>query len=464
MARSADQIVNDLSASITSADNSYDTVQGPVKDVFTVPLSGVIARSEQETEDLRLLFSLQFAASATEVEIRNALNNYGSRPNPGTKSTNNQYFLRFTRPKEDITIPSGTLVSNNTANLVYRTLNDVTMIASQADTYYNPARRAYEILVTVEADGIGTEYALPANRIQTILTPIVGIDATENRDKSSQGLPSETTAQQAARLQTRLTGLNLNTQAGIPARITEVMSGIVMLVQVITPAMPEFKRIQVKPSIDVCIYGSLSQIYIDTITAVNGQTEIFLSKQPVISITSVIVNGTTSISFSLVKDTSNETGYSVSSQDYILVQALSSGDVVEVTYVYNKILEDVKSLVFNDAAESLFNTDYLIRSFINVSPIISLELKVLSSYAFDTVANDIRAYIQTYLNTPVLIAKIAPNEFRQNILDNVSGIQSLRILKFRRDTGSLSNIETIVLSKNEVTNYIAVNIDIKAVR
>lgn len=464
MARTADQIENDLSKAITSMDSSYDTVQGPVKDLFTVPISSVISRSEQEAESLRLLFSLQFASSATELEIKNALNNYGSRPSEGTKSSHNQHFLRFTRPKEDITIPSGSLVSNNTANLVYRTLGDVTMLASQADTYYNPSRKAYEIVVTVEADGIGSEYALPANRIQTILTPIIGIDATENREKSSQGLPSETTTQQAARLQSILLGLNLNTQGGIPARIMEVMAGVVSLVQVITPAMPEFKRTQVKPSIDVYVYGSLEQIAVDTITAINGQTEIVLSKQPVSTVLKVIVNNTTALTFSLVKDSSNETGYSVNSQDYLLVQPLSSGDVVEITYTYNKILEDTKSLVFNDAAESLFSTDYLIREFLKVSPIISLELKVLSSYAFDNVSNDIRAYIEASLNNPVLISKIAPNDFRQNIMDNVSGIQSLRILKFRRDTGSLSTIETVVLNKNEVTNYKLENVDIKAVR
>lgn len=465
MARTADQIENALAESIRNLDNSYDTVQGPVKDLFTVPISGVISRSEQEAEALRLLFSLQFADSATELEIRNALNNYGSRPNEGTKSSHNQHFLRFTRPKEDIVIPAGALVSNNTGNLVYKTLEAVTMIAAQADTYYNPARRAYEIVAKVEADGIGTEYALPANRIQTILTPIIGIDATENRVKSSQGLPSETTTQQAKRLETRLLGLNLNTQGGIPERIKEVMAGIVSLVQIITPAMPEFKRVQVKPSIDVHVYGTSESIAVDTITAINGQTEIVLSKQPIVTITKVIANNTTPLSFVLVKDSSNETGNSVSSNDYLLLsQPLSAGDVVEVTYTYNKLLEDVKTLVFNDSSESLFNTDYLIREFAKVSPLISLELKVLSSYSFDDVANSIRLYIESYLNRPVLIDRIAPNEFRQSIMDNISGIQSLRILKFRRDTGSLSSIETVVLNKSEITNYKQENIDIKAVR
>lgn len=465
MARSADEIENALAESIRTLDDSYDVVQGPVRDLFTVPISGVISRSEQEAEDLRLLFSLQFPDSATEEEIRNALNNYGSRPSEGTRSSHNQYFLRFTRPKEDIEIPIGTLISNNTGNLVYRTLETVTMLAAQADTYYNPARRAYELIAKVEADGIGSEYALPANRIQTILTPIVGIDATENRTKSSQGLPSETTAQQSDRLKTRLLGLNLNTQGGIPARITEVLAGVVSLVQVITPSMPEFKRVQVKPSIDVYIYGSTPLTVVDTISAVNGQTEIVLTRQPVMSVSKIIVNNTTAVTYELVKDNSNETGASVKSQDYaLLTSPLSTGDVVEVTYIYNKVLEDVRDLVFNDSAESLFSTDYLIREFVKVSPIISLELKVLSSYSFDDVANSIREYIQTTLNFPTLIDKLSPNDFRQSIRDNISGIQSLRILKFRRDTGSLSTIETVVLSKSEVTNYKTENVDIKAVR
>lgn len=465
MARSAEQIESDLSNSIEAQDNSYDVSQGPIKDLFTIPLSGIIAEVEQQAEDLRKLFSLQFSEVATEDEIRKALNNFGSYPNEGSKSTHNQHFLRFTRPKEDIVIPIGTLVSNNTGNLVYRTIETVTMLADQADTYYNPTRKAYEIVAKVESDGVGGEYALSARRIQTIMSSLNGIDATENRTKSSQGLPTETLDNQYSRLQTRLTGLNLNTFAGIPEKIKESMSNNVSLVQVITPSQPEFKRIQYKPSIDVYVHGDSSQINTESFNAISGQTEIYLTKQPVLSVESVIINNSASVSFKLIKDSTNESSNSLSSKDYILLDLpLSSGDSIEVNYTYNKLLEDVSNIVLDGNSQSLFMTDTLIRGFIEVSPIISFELKVISSYSFDDVASNIRQYIIDDLSNAISGRKMSPNEYRDVIIDNISGIQSLRVLKFRRDTGSLSNIETVILYKNEITKYVEENIDIRAVR
>jgi uncharacterized protein YqfB (UPF0267 family) len=465
MARSAEQIERDYALSIESSDPSWDTAQGPIKELFTVPLSGITARTEEEAENLRKLFSLNFDETVTEEEITQALNNYGSRPGEGTRSSHNQYFLRFTRPRENITIPVGTLVANNTGTLIYRTKTEVVMLASQADQYFNPTRKAYEISVVVEADGVGPEYALPAFRVQTILTPINGIDATENRAKSSQGLPTESTLQQAERLKTILLGLNLNTQGGIPKRILDALPTQVELVQVVTPADPEFNRVQIKPSIDIYVLGTLAQAKIETITASAGQDQIIPLKQPIISVASVIVNGTTSVGFSLIKDETSETGSSVRAVDVIKLDVpLSLNDVVEYTYTYNIVLENVQSLVFNDASESLFQTDHLIRMFKRPAPFITIELKTLTSYSFDEVSAAVRQQIQVELDRSISRDRLSPSELRDLINSNVSGIQSLRITKFRKDTGSISNIETIVLGLNEVTQYVEANVDIKAMR
>ncbi len=465
MARSAEQIERDYALSIENSDPSWDTSAGPIKEIFTVPLSGITARTEEEAENLRKLFSLNFDETITEEEITQALNNYGSRPGEGTRSTNQQYFLRFTRPREDITIPVGTLVANSTGTLVYRTTQAITMLSSQADLYFNPTRKAYEVSVLVEADGVGPEYSLPAYRIQTLLTPVNGIDATENRQKSTLGLPTESTLQQAERLKTILLGLNLNTQGGIPKRILDSLPTQVELVQVVTPADPEFKRVQVKPSIDVYILGEIAQTVTETITATAGQTQIVPLKQPLIVVTSVILNGTTSLSYTLIEDTSNETGKSVDATDIIQLDVpLSINDVVEYTYVYNIVLENVKNLVFNDAAESLFQTNYLIREFNRPAPLITVELKVLASYSFEEVSAAVRTQIQTILDEVILRDRLSPSELRDNITGAISGIQSLRITRFRRDTGSVSNIETVVLGLNEITEYVEANVEIKAVR
>jgi len=465
MARSAEQIERDYALSIETSDPSWDTVQGPIKDLFTVPLSGITALTEEQAENLRKLFSLNFDETITEDEARRALNNFGSRPGEGSRSSHTQYFMRFTRPRENIVIPQGTLVSNLTGTLLYRTTQTVTMLVTQADSYWNASRKAYEVAVRVEADGIGPEYALPAYRVQRILTGIIGIDATENRTKSSQGLPTETVEQQSRRLKNTMTGLNLNTQGGISKRILDTLPNQVDLVQVVTPADPEFKRTQLKPSIDIYVLGTDEQIVTETIVAVSGQTHIVPKRQPVMAVTSVTINNSVGVDFELVKDTSHETGNSTIAQDTILLEhPLSMNDTVEYTYTYNKVLNDVNNLVFSDAAESLFQTDYLIKEFNFVEPLITIEMKVLASYSFEEVALAVREQIEAYLNQPTSRERVSPAEIRDMINEHVSGIQNLRITRFRRNTGSLSNVEALILGLDELTRYVEENVDIKAVR
>lgn len=465
MARTPEQIEKDLAESINTSDPTWDTTQGPIKELFTVPMSGVIAESETIAENLRQLFSLNFENVATEEEVRQALNNFGSTPGIGTRSTHTQYFIRFTRPREDVTIPVGTLVSNSTGVLIYRTTQSVTMLSTQADSYYNPTRRVYEIPVPVEAEGVGPEYELPAFRVNTLLTPINGIDSTENRIKSSKGLSSETTNQQAERLKTALLGLNINTQGGIRKKILDVFPNQVQLVEVITPSDPEFQRVLYRPSIDIYVLGEVTETQIETITAIPGQTEIVPNFQPVNSVESVVVNNTTPVGFTLVKDESNETRSSSSSTDYILLDTpLSNGDQVTYQYTYNSLLSQIKELVFNDSADSIFRVDYLIRTFQYVTPLITFDVKVLSSYSFEEVSLNIRSRLSEILNSTIKKDRLSANEVREDIISNVSGIQNLRVGRFRRDFNSFSNVELIVLRLNEITRYNESSVEIRAIR
>lgn len=465
MARTPEQIEREYIESIENSDPSWDTTQGPIREIFTIPLSGITSRTETEAENLRKLFSLNFDETITEEEVQQALKNYGSQPGEGTRAKHIQTFLRFTKPREDITIPAGTLVSNNSGNLIYRTLNEVVMLSSQPDVYYNSTRKAYEISVEVEADGIGSEYSLSAYRVQTILSSVIGIDATENKKKSSQGLASESVSEQSNRLKDTLLGLNLNTQGGIPKRIRDVLPNTISLSQVVTPADPEFKRVQFEPSIDIYILGTDEQSVTETITGITDMDEIIPLKQPVISVNSIILNGNVQLSGTLIKDDSNETGNSIRATDIIKLDVpLNNNDVVEYTYTYNKAIEDVSTLVFNDASESLFRTDYLIREFLRPSPYITMELKVLASYSFEEVSASVYEAIQNEFSKAIIRDRLSPSELRDQITGEVSGIQKLRITKFRRDSGSVSNIETIVLGLNEVLEYNEDRIIVKAIK
>lgn len=463
MARSADEVAEDLALSIEQTDSSWDTDQGPIPDLFIRPIAGQINLAETAAEELRLLFSLQFPDVATEDEIRDALKNYGSEPGIGEKASNIQYFMRFTRPTSDITVPVGTLVSNNSGDLIYKTLNVVTMVAESADLLFNADRGTYEVSTRVEAVGFGEEYNLPAFRIDSLLTDIVGIEATENRSKSQGGSAEESTDSQSERLKTAMLGINLNSPGGVKKRIQDAFPERVSDVNTVKASDKEFVRIIDKPSFDIYSIGTEPETYRENFEAFAGQTDIITEKKPVLDVISVTVNGS-GVDFEFIPDTSKETQKSLDSVDAIKVSPLLATDQVEVEYNYNKLLEDINSVALDEGQDFLFEVDYLLRSPLSIPPVLEAEIKTLPSYDFETVQNSILEKLEGIFSFKTFQEIKTPGQVKEEIEGSVSGIRDFKWTIFRRSTGSLTDIEPIIYAANEVSEYDPTLVNIKTVR
>jgi hypothetical protein len=440
--------------SIVVSDKTLDTSQGPIPDVMIRPQAGQLAKASAEAESLRTLFTLQFSTSATDEEVQNALANYGSTPGVGTKSRHIQYFMRFTRPSEDINIPTGTLVSNSDGSLVYSVVNSGTIVVTSADAFYNASRSAYEIGLLVEAVGTGKSYELPKGRVNTILTTIAGIDSTENRAKSSGGLDKESKDNQATRLKKSLRGINKGAPSGIMTSILDAFSESVYDVAVIQPFEKEFQRMIEGPALDVYLIGSILEPYTETTIAITGQTIVPLSKVPVVNVTSVIINGISVTDYTLVADTSFETGLSLDSFDVVVLGIpLITGDIVTISYEYNRLLSDVNTTVFNDGEEYLFNTDIKTRSAFPVNPIIKGTVQAFASFTTTEVEENVNTFLTTEFNFTSYTEIVFPEVIRQRMINEVSGVQNFNITEFRRSKGSLSSIEPLVFARNEISEY-----------
>jgi len=464
MARTEADIIRELEQSIQSTDTTLDVSQGPLPDVFIRPQAGQLAISSEEAESLRQLFTLDFEASATDDEVRNALANYASSPGEGIKSRHVQYFLRFTRPTGDISIPAGTLVSNLNGDLVYRVVTSGTITAQSAGNFFNPSRNAYELGLVVEAVGVGEDFNLPKLRINTIITIIDGIDTTENRSASTGGKTKETKAQQAARLKTSLLGRNLGSPGGIKDLITNSLPELVSDVATVQPFEKEFTRQITGPSLDLYNIGLASESYTQTYNATGGETQIILNKVPALSIETFTVNDQSSaITATLVIDDSFETGLSLAATDVVVLDTpLLLNDVVKIVYQYNTMLEKVESTVFADGAEYLFNTDILVRSPFPVNPRIVGTVQALASYSTTEVETDVQTFLATEFTFSTFTETIFPEVIRQRLISEIAGVQNVTFKEFRRATGSLSTIEPMVFNRNEVSVYDAdlVNLEV----
>jgi hypothetical protein len=462
MAITAEQIEADLRASIETEDNTIDTSRGPVPALYIRPQSGQLAAVSTEAEEVRQLFTLQFPSVITSEEAQLALGNFGSVPGLGSKSRHVQYFMRFTRPNADITVSAGQLVSNIDGSLVYKVLESATMLVSAASAYYNPSRNTYEVSCLVEALGSGTDYELAAYRVNTLLTPIVGIDSTENRTQSKGGTPAETIDQQSARLKQSLLGLNKGAPGGIKSGITNQYSDKVTEVITVEPFDTNFHRITAGNAIDVYIWGDEQGTFTQTTFAVANQTQIVLSKKPVTSVTRVTINGISETGYTLLVDSSFETGYSLSSVDAVIFDnPLLVGDEVVIEFSYNSILETLQNDYFNANESTLFNVDMLLRIPFPVKPKITMTVRSLPSYEASSIETQIRDYLATFLTPTAKIDAIYPEIMRQEIRSTIPGIQSLTVSEFRRSEGSLLDIEPIFFTDSERSIYDADVITLK---
>lgn len=465
MAKTEAEVHREIELSIAASDNTLDVYQGPIPDIFITPQTGQLVSASNETELLRALFTLNFDTSITDDETKNALANYGSSPGVGTKSKHVQYFLRFTRLTDNVTIPSGTLVGNSDGSLVYRVLTTGTMYASSPASYYNSSRNAYEIGLQVEAVGTGVSYELPPGRVNTMMTSIRGIDSTENRVQSKGGSDAETKDNQVTRLKTALLGINLGAAGGLKKRITDAYPEMVSDVAVIEPYQKEFVRVTAGPSLDVYVIANELSTYNQQVTATAGQTQIVLTKKPVASVSSLTINGIAgAVGYTLITDSSKETGNSMQAYDVVaLDMPLIVGDEVVVSYEYNSALELVSTNVFNSGEGNLFNTDILIRYPFIVSPIITGTVKVLPSYSVSEVETNVKNYLENMFNFTTFTEIVYINNVIDSVKSDVSGVQSFKLSEFHRNTDSYSQIESLTFKANEISVYNSSLVNLKII-
>jgi Mg2+ and Co2+ transporter CorA len=104
---------------------------------------------------------------------------------------------------------------------------------------------------------------------------------------------------------------------------------------------------------------------------------------------------------------------------------------------------------------ALFQTDVLVRSFIDLPIVVGVEVKIKNSPNFDaSSAQELLTEIVTDYIEPYLI----PTELRSDVLEQtirstIPNLDSVRIFEFRRRYKSLEQVEVIQPLKNEIPKF-----------
>lgn len=456
MARTKDQIADSLKASITGIDNRLDLKVGPLWDYLISPIPPELASLESRIEILKRYYSPNFSIVATSQEARDFAVNFGTGPSIGNFARTTIVFYRNSAPSSGLTytVPIGALVMTIDGNLVFRTTQSGTMSGDYAATYFNPSTQRYELAIAVEAVAPGIKYNIPANHIRKMQPLIGGFDGLMQYAAAAGGTEPEDSQAVAARVQEKFKGLERNSIGGITTTIKEAEPSYAGTVTVVKPTdRMEFRRLTSGPSLDVYVQGQNTIPFTEDYLAYGGEPTVpILVNRTVTGITSLSINGNAidSTLWTFIPDTSLEYQFSTRANPLLQIDktiALSANDLVEIVGVKNDLLDSLQALFAND--NSLFYTDVLLRSFLALPVVVSLEARITTGDP-DTIRSNIMTlltyYIEPLTGIPTLLI---PDTIKSILKQSIPEIDTVKILEFRRKYGSISTVETIAPYKNQ---------------
>jgi len=449
MARTEDEIRQSLIESLRAVDQSVDVVKGPVYNFLLKPVPVELQKTEADVERLVILTTQQLGRVATQEEVEALATSFSIRLGGGRASrSGGQVFFTNRRPSEDIVINRGELVGTDDQRYTYFVSEAGTLPAATADNFFNAANRRYELVLKCEATAVGPDFDLPPGRVTKLLTSIASIDGTINITEYTGGQEAEDLEDSVDRIRAKLAGLDPETGGGLKSDIRNYDAENVTDVSLVYPKdRTLFRRITNRPAIDAYLLGNVIETISQTYTAVGSETQIALDNVPASALNTVTVNGT-NVTASLIQDTTRETGYSARAADYVLMPtALTASDVVSINHDYDALVADMQVDLFEQ--ERPFDTDVLARQALQVGIEIVVDATILPSGDEARTFTQIEAKLFEKVETDFFQDVLLPEVLREQIQDEVSGINTLRFIRFRRTSGSLLDVEAITLAKNE---------------
>lgn len=353
MARSADAIAKTIAEDIQAADPIIDVTKGPYYDSVIRPPANELATAAAEMERVSTLYSRAADTSnaLTAAEIAALGRAFKVSTPVGKRATALIMFYGTSKPTKEIVIPAGTPVATTDGQLIFTTNQLIRGIdASNASSYYdaNSGRYLYPVMAT--AVGEGEIYNLPAYRINRMLRTIDGgISGAYNPIPSTGGVAPSSTASYLSLIQENFVSRDSGRFSGVATELQR--RGVTQaLLFVDSSERDAFFRPVVGAAADIYVTEA-EEASEDEVIAANGRTSIPLTKQPVLSVESVYVNGKLldSANWSVVVDTSPARVGSSVAQTLVKIPAGGLTDAVRVRYTYAGSVQQIAdSLEEND--------------------------------------------------------------------------------------------------------------------
>lgn len=141
--------------------------------------------------------------------------NYGVKRGGSRLAVVQQTFWTAARPTRDLTVQQNAVVSSsrNATAPRFRALGSATMLAANAQSYYNPDKRRYEMTLQLVAESPGSDGNAPAGDLDTVVSGANGLQ-TVNEVSADQGRDTQSNLELAETAMRAITGVDSGTTGG----------------------------------------------------------------------------------------------------------------------------------------------------------------------------------------------------------------------------------------------------------
>jgi len=460
--RETQDILFSMQETFQNIDPTIDILKGPFA-VFTFIAAEELSRTETQAAYLQTIYQLENAENLDDDDIDALGRNYGIDPDVGDLANVVVTLWRNSRPEAGTlyTAYEGDMVGTEDGRYTFAITQDRTMEGDNADIYYNPDTKRYEINVQAEAISIGEDFNLPEGVITTLLSELEDFDGVTNTEPAYGGNDPLDKVQFRALLWNTVQGIDQDLAGNLIAQVQgSDPSGITDIRMISSSEFELFERLNHlngKTGYDVYVITDETVEDVMQYTALGREQSVTIDQPPVAAVNSVIIDGSPA-AFQFIQDTDPVRRSSPNARDRVFLNGLSleAGQTVEIRYFYYKNIYDAQQSFTNRAMP--FGTDVLVRRGYPIPVQIEAELVTTSVEDREEVINEIIDYTESYLRDPLaptqyrrlFVHGLDPRDYQEAVLTSVAGVSRYNVTIFNRIDTATTDIELIIFNgRNE---------------
>ena len=421
------------------------------------------------------------AASQSDTSLENLAANYGISRTAGGYATGIVRFFRYTQPKSDIVIPTGT-----SGTIVYTELADnrvpFHLIGVYGGVKLTPTSPTdselgyYYVDAQVVCDTIGTIGNVAVGAISYV--EVAGVDGCTNLNATTGGTDEQTNEELVATIAATARG-NLGTRTGYESLVRTNFGSTD--IKVIAPTDPESVRAQFGGAIDVVVLDEEQTPITDEehiFVSVVGTPRIYPTFKPIMSVTNVelgegytagvtgpvtLVEGVTG-DYEVFYDIYSVNRRSDIDSSFIALHINScvptEPSTVTINYTIAASIAAIQDFLDLDDNKVL-GSDVLVKAGIEIPVDITADIRIFSGYNSTTVTASISSALTTLFDAKLLDEDTQASDVI-SVITNVAGVDSVDLSTFvmAKATAPAIDLDEIVCNKQEYARLGAATITV----